>query len=48
MGKSNKNAKAAKTMYQLQFPNRPQPDRKTFSNLRNNLLQYGSFKKVKT
>lgn len=46
-GKSNKNAKAAKRMYQLQFPNRPQPDRKTFSNLCNNLLQYGSFKKLK-
>lgn len=43
-GQSNKNSTEAKRMYQLQFPNRPQPDRKTFSNLCNNLKDYGSFK----
>ena len=46
-GESNKNAKVANGMSQLQFPNRPQPDRKTISNVCNNLLQYASFEKLK-
>jgi len=44
-GESNKNASVACRLYRHRYPDRPQPDRKTFTNLCSNLIRYGSFKK---
>lgn len=46
-GECHKNAYAAVRLYEVRFPERPRPDRKTFVSLCANLDNYGSFKKQK-
>lgn len=47
-GECRKNASEAERLYEIRFPDRPLPDRKTFVSLCSNLKDYGSFKKPKT
>lgn len=42
---ANENANAASELYFNTYPERHQPDSRIFQSLKNNLIQYGSFKR---